>query len=372
MKRKLIFSLMFIFICFTTMVVTTYAWVGILSNSTFEKFTMNLSVDNDGGDYGIQISLSGREGTFHDSIEKVDLERQILKNLNYNVDSLSNNSVERIFEQSLTFDQCTPKLIEKDMMGNTFPLFSTGLVQPFESITRGEKTNKFIYFDLYLILYNTVGSDDSDNALNVYLRNELITSEVCSQYLANDFIYPTNAYYDGIQILNRTNGLPTGHILNDKISVNAANACRVAFQKFEAVDKYDVTTQPSTIDSVIYQSGSTFPTYDSSTKTYDFGGILPKEYNIAYHEYTNMYGNDALGEIPDWQYPWNRGDKTFSDNGVDNHLVKLEDNVSTKKMIKFRVYFWVEGWDSNCFSIIDKQPIKLTMSFSNKSPNDAD
>ena len=43
-----------------TMVATTYAWVGLLSNSTLDQFNINVKqATDDDADYGIEMSLTG-------------------------------------------------------------------------------------------------------------------------------------------------------------------------------------------------------------------------------------------------------------------------------------------------------------------------
>ena len=39
-------------------------------------------------------------------------------------------------------------------------------------------------------------------------------------------------------------------------------------------------------------------------------------------------------------------------------------------MVCFRVYFWFEGWDSDCFEIIDNKSVTVNLSFTTKSPNE--
>ena len=66
--KKVYLSIMLVVFSLFAMVATTYAWVGLLTNSTFNEFTINLREydDPDTADYGIQLSLTGEDGSFRD------------------------------------------------------------------------------------------------------------------------------------------------------------------------------------------------------------------------------------------------------------------------------------------------------------------
>ena len=75
-KRMYFSILMF---CFSLVAIgfTTYAWYGIASNSTFDTFTINLKQNEaEDSEYGIQLSLTGKPGSFSDSIDPIALKRK--------------------------------------------------------------------------------------------------------------------------------------------------------------------------------------------------------------------------------------------------------------------------------------------------------
>ena len=83
--RRVYMSILLVVLSLFTAVATTFAWVGITTNTTFDKVTINLkeNEDDNNSEYGIQLSLSGKEGTFYDEIPADDIKRQILYNMGY-------------------------------------------------------------------------------------------------------------------------------------------------------------------------------------------------------------------------------------------------------------------------------------------------
>ncbi|MCR5112630.1 MAG: hypothetical protein K6A63_01695 [Acholeplasmatales bacterium] len=365
--KKVIFSLSIFIASLFTMIATTFAWVGITTNSTFDEFSLNLKTDTDSGDYGIQLSLTGRTNSFSDSIDSVAVKRQLLKNLGYSnsIDSASDEYVNMTFaKQSL--DQCTPL---KNNSANS--IFESNELQQFESMLTGYTTKKFLWLDVYATMYVAKANVSSDVPLSVFLRESILSAdEVGTAMLTNTFTYPATPY--------ELNGMtfPTS-FLNKKFSgnvrVNPASAARVCVQTFEPTDLYYLTNN-TLIDYKIYQYDENMPSYDSSTSTYSFGGILPSEYNMAYNQYNLMHFDNPLTDVPDWQV--NRGDITYKDEGYTGCICyngangNRNDNLTVGQMIKFRIYFWFEGWDSDCFEVIDRKTVNVNLLFSNKAPFD--
>ncbi len=156
---------------------------------------------------------------------------------------------------------------------------------------------------------------------------------------------------------------------------NIANSCRLALEKYIAVDKGHTEQYTGQIYKglTIYQTGSEYPTYNSITGIYDFGQILPKEYNFARLYYNSLHKDTRIDQVfsdTDFDEILNRGDVTYADDGVVNHIVSQSDGVTTSKMSRFRIYFWFEGWDPDCFDVLDHKTVTLNLSFSTKSPNE--
>ena len=75
--KKLYISVLTSILVLLTTVATTFAWVGVFANSTFESFDVIIKASGL-EEYGIVISATGEEGTFSDSISSTSIKRQIL------------------------------------------------------------------------------------------------------------------------------------------------------------------------------------------------------------------------------------------------------------------------------------------------------
>ena len=361
-RRKIILTLSFFTLSLLTMVATTFAWVGITTTSTFDEFNIKLKVDDDHGDYGVQLSLDGRPGTFTDSLDDVSVKRQLLKNLGYRVNQIDNSSDEAInvlFAQQ-KLDQVTPQ------KNYGYPnIFESNNVQPFENLD-GNLSNKFFWLDIYATMYITSSTADSDVPLSLFLRESILSSnDVGSSILVNDYTYPSTPCYVGDNAFS-SNFLSKK--LSGRVKVNPASAARVCVQSFKPVNLYDMSIS-EIIGYKLYQYDDVMPTYDNLNDIYSFGGILPGDYNMSFQQYNLMHPGAELSGVPEWQI--NRGDITYKDSGnVGQICNKDTDGLFIGKMMKFRIYFWFEGWDSDCFEVIDNRNVNVNLSFSNKAPYD--
>ena len=385
--NKLTLSIALAVLSLLTMVATTYAWVGLLTNSTFDEFEINLEPKyGEVTEYGIQLSLDGVN--FSESLNQVEIKRYLLNNYdssmyssylqkNSNGDYIVNaNRVEDEYRK-IKLDQCT--VDRTNLLGQ----LDTRL-NKFTNM-RGEYTTKLLQLDLFVSIFKIASSDDdlSDKKLDLYLNSpEIITSSsatnrtgIYSMNVFNSVTYPNApGNYLGNPILsnpNVYNSIAAGTKIEGNVKVNIANTCRVAFEKFRAVDKGDISAAKVYDDEIfIYQTGSIYPTYDPYTGVYDFGSVLPDEYNFARQYFNTIYASDPLPSVP--QKVLDRGDVVYNPNDEDNvHIVNQGDGVTTTKMVGFRIYFWFEGWDSDCFEVIDNKSVTLNISFSTKSPNEA-
>ncbi len=371
--RRMYVSILMLSLSIIAIGFTTYAWVGIASNSTFDNFTINLKPNNtDDSEYGIQLSLTGKKGEFSDSIDPIDLKRQLLENCGVDTSRLTASGVEIEFNK-LRLDQCT--VSRNSTYNNAFnKFFNMG-----DGVDHPTETNKYFWFDLYISLYRKDGEIDlGDQNLNVYLRQvendegklDILESEVYSTNVLNRISYP-NSNPVGRNILG--NGINFGQEIYGNVSVKTANSARIALQKFSSRLIGDTSWNYVDIkDLTIYRTGSEFPTYDSINNVYDFGAVLEKDYNFAYNYHVSLmnYNFDYMEPFVKFSDVLNRGDILYKDDGIVNHIVKETDEVTTNKMAHFRVYFWFEGWDADCFDVIDNHKVSINLAFSTKSPND--
>ncbi len=369
--NKLYLSIALVVLSLLTMVATTYAWVGLLTSTTFDEFTIDLQEhDTENAEYGIMASLDGIN-FFEDLGQHItEIKRKILENVGYNVSNMNDNRVKQLFSQH-KMDQCSARQYNNLVMGE------------FRNLYDLETTN-YYWFDLYLSVYKIgeTTAEDSSKCLDLYLRDHLIsavTDESPEGYyeynLFNSVTYPTvSDSLFGKKILGDSlvqNAIQPGTTVDGKVKIDIANSCRVAFEKYVAVDKGHLEQyEHGAIHTglFIYQKHGLYPTYNPDTKVYNFGGVLPNKYNFAREYFSSTHPDFQMRNVP--QEIIDRGDIQFADDGVVNHIVVPSDGVTISKMIRFRIYFWFEGWDSNCFDVIDNKTVKLNLSFSTKSPNE--
>ena len=386
--KKVYLSIMLIVFSLLTMVATTYAWVGLLTSSTFDEFTINLQENDspDAAEYGIEVSLDGKK--FSDSINQRELQRYLLHNIDpdgaykdylkkrTNGEYVVNDNKVTDDFRKLRITQCTTERY-REINGQLSPRLSY-----FKDMNNNITSNLF-QFDLYISIYKINSTDDyqSDKKLDLYLNSDkLITastvtnpSGLYSTRLFNDISYPTMAgSYLGQPILNNPNvqnSIGTSRRISGDVKIDIANSCRVAFEKYNSMPKGDNSSLSYDDEMYIYQTGSIYPTYDANTGIYDFGGVLPNDYNFARLYYNSIYVGNELGNVPEGVL--DRGDVVYDPTNEDVvHIVNQDDNVTTSRMVCFRVYFWFEGWDSDCFEIIDNKSVTVNLSFTTKSPNE--
>lgn len=365
--KKVYISLMSIVLLMLTAVTTTFAWVGFLDTSFFDDFEINLDA-NELGEYGLEVSLTGEENTFSSSIDEIDLKRQVLKNAGYsNVDNMSNDQVEKT---KFTIDQCTVQR-------------SGAAMGQFIDI-HGNYTKNYFKFSIYLRSYRSadIVDDDSTYYMDAFLNDNIFVGVSETNKLMNDFTYPTNngiiefpktykydSINNGLYEMSypsyTSNNLVKNPNVSGNITVNPISASRLAVEIQKPVEMYDTSTYHGIANTIIYQGGTQYPTYNSSTGEYSFGGILPDDYNIAVYDYNNkiMDGYTAKS-VPQWALQ--RGDIEFVNDGITNRIIDSNDSkVGINQMVKITFYFWYEGWDADCFSIINQKPVALNLSFSN-------
>lgn len=348
LTRKIYMSILVCGLCLFTFFATTYAWVGILTESTFDKFQINLKV-TDLLEYGVEISLTGEEGTFGSEVDQVELKKILLSNMGYNMDLLqSDEAINRAFSQS-TLRCCSAEL----NADNTF--------SEFKDID-DRITKKYFKFDLYVSPVKTIDTaDDSNYYLDVYLIGDLFEGTVRKVNLINKFVYPSDF------VNNVVNGIQPNTIIKDNVNVDSSSACRLSIQKYNVVEKgkpeqYEDNSE--ILDCIIYQDGTETPTYDSVNDIYCFGGILEEKYNLALSIYNQKFPQKKK-VLPDWAL--NRGDIIYSQDNLNQlvHSSNSQEKVSLSQMMKLTICFWFDGWDSDCFEVIDNSPVKINLNFTN-------
>lgn len=364
--RKVYMSIMTVILVSLTLVTTTFAWVGILTYNQLSSFDLNLKTEKLNSDYYLSISAT-EDGIYGESANVDDIEYQILKNRGKKVDSIDRKDVSKMFSN--------------ETLMPTTVTYNGLLTNDFHSLdlnnykVSGNKSNDFFRFDLYLSVEHRYGdsaiTEDVNNTVDVLFPNisESLKGNKKQTNIINAFSYPSeNLDYNGLY----SNYLPTFDKLefkdNEYVTVDSSSAARFALAFYEPIlrdENYTGSEVPKSL--YIYQGGTQAPSYNDNT--YSFGGILPEEYNLAYNEHKKIYnlGNDF--SIPSELI--NRGDLEL----VDDNKQLLDSNfglgiVNGKKTkVKVTVWFWFEGWDADCFHVIDRSNVELNLIFATGEEN---
>jgi hypothetical protein len=359
--KKVYMSILAILLVFITVVATTFAWVGILTYAQTDTFKMNLKVQDLENDYYLSISATGQPDDFSENGDTTELKKQIIKNMGYSIDELTTpqlvdkkfNSVYRIRPVTTTRDTILDDEFHE--------ILANG------AVINDARSNNFYKFDIYISMEHRNGDEaittDTNVKMDLVLSNisQLLIGDIATKHVANDFTYPSSDYLAN-DVYNPY-GLTT--IKTDTpISVNAASAARIALAVYDPIERtsnYTGLESPSKL--YIYQGGSQLPRYYEETNLYSFGGILPEEYNLALYEHKM---NKVLGPqhliIPDDAL--NRGDLELTEENrflIDGDFgFGIKHGIKSK--LKITTYFWFEGWDADCFDIINAINVEVNIS----------
>jgi len=366
-------------IVFVTMVATTFAWVGIFTYASTDKFMLNLKVQELDVNYFLTISATGQRNSFSSEANITDIERQILINQNKwtndYINNLSNNQIEAAFRSNQNITPSTTTILDD----NRLDQFKSVNMSNHDYFSYYDSKVPYFKFDLYLSVDTKEGLQESTfiNS-NVYLTELEKTLEgTISEY----------------KFLNRNpfSNMPSTYgILKDlpdysPFKINSKNSARFALCLYEPIsidDSYNDSYLP--VQTRIYQGGTQNPSVEGN-EVYSLGGNLPEDSNTALQEllvirpdykYTNnltykeIYnqelqkaierGKDDLELIDVNSKLWTKPDIAQYNDNKYNYL-GIKDGVQTK--IKITVYFWFEGWDSDCISGIDQKPVSLNLTF---------
>ena len=369
--RKVMLSVFTVLFVLLTMITTTFAWIGILTYSSVESFDINIKGENKlKNDYFITISSTGEKDTFSDSINLMDIQKQILinryDNLNYiDFDSATSEEINKFFQSKAQLS-VTTTYIEQNKLAGFYELdYSKGPISFIPS-------KGYYKFDVYLTVDSREGiSENTRINSNIFITEleDMLTGTPGSGNFIDGNPFkdmPSNPLYDTLKNIPNT------------FTVNSANAARVALEIYDPINidsKYDETHTPT--QTIIYQGGKNLPYHDDTTGIYDLGGNLPEDYNTAIQEIIKI--RDGYDNMVTPIEILNRGDLEISKENSrlwsapktiegTNYLgvQKILDNGVEKAIqtkMKITVYFWFEGYDADCLANIDKKPVKLNLTF---------
>ena len=367
--KKLYISVLTSILVLLTTVATTFAWVGVFANSTFEQFEFSIkpSKYDANKEYNIEISLNGID--FFSEISFDSIKPIILKNWGYeNVDSMSKDTVNLLF-QNLNQDQCT-----------TIPVMEGNKIKKLGNFIdiEGNSTSKMFKFDIYLSAYKIYDQGSSSNfSMDVFLHSGLLTGQKKSYVLKNPFTYQ-NTFVNPYDTLGLS--FPNYRTIqaNEKIfsaKVDSASAARVAFEKYPVVSKghpelYTSSVEP--VSSLIFQDSYEYPVQNLEDNSYSFGAIVPDDYNLAVGYYNSTEYAYYKYKIKSVSLP----DEILTTRSVlgtapdirltkeTNQLIDAtnpDEQIGIDTMMKMTVYFWFEGWDADCFPVINYSPVSINI-----------
>ena len=379
-SKKMFISILTSVIVMVTMVATTFAWVGIFTYANTEKFNINLKVSELDVNYYLTISSSGNKGTFSDTVELSDIERQILINQNKwsidKINSLSDLELDAFYSRNCYTTPSTVEIENNNL--SDFKAIELTNVDRFRYYT---PQVPYLKFDLFLSVDTKEGIQDTS----------IINSNVYLTELEQTLIGTLSSYkfYNGNQFKNLPSTNELLKTLPDlgTFKINSKNAARVALCIYNPINIQDSYTDEKAVKTIIYYSGNQEPSLDGDV--YDLGGNLPEDYNTALKEllvirpnykinnnisYVRAY-EDALNNAIErgkkdlslteenakiWEKPYNPKIEVIDGKYIYNYL-GVQDGIQTKQ--KISVYLWFEGWDSDCLSGIEQKPVNLNLNF---------
>jgi len=388
-SKKMFISILTSVIVFVTMVATTFAWVGIFTYANTDSFKMNLKVNKSSNYF---LTISGNDSTsnsdYSDEVPLNVIQRQVLKNYGYNLkDDESTVYIDALYNNKTNIVPATPSFNEDNNIS-----FFEKIVNLANGPISFEKTNGFIKFDIYLSVNTLEGIDEETTGINSYIvldelantlvgiKNEYVLTNGNTirknRFAPSDFDWQLYSAHSSLTTKS-INDLGE-EILNDKVSIttDSSSAARFALEIYNPIKLTDTYTGNETpVNTIVYQGGSALPTYDDNTDVYSMGGILPEEYNFALQEANSLYIRNLT--IPDKvktyesnvrtltgskkdNYIWNAPEYSDIDTNSINYLGVM-NGIQTKQ--KITIYFWFEGWDSDCTWVIDTKRVTMNLTF---------
>ena len=375
--RKLYMSILAATLILLTSIATTFAWVGMLTSSSLGSFDIDLKVEDLENDYYLKISSEDLTNcdAYGVSIPAMDIQKKIMEHMNipYQTSGIDVNNSAAVNSYFAYKTKLRPVTTDKNLS-----YFKTiGDIRKQD--TSFSTSLSYFTFDIYLTIdtYLPISSATNINA-NVFFKNieNALRGVECG-----------GAFLNGNQFKGKT--LPTEYsqlstMPSAGLKINSADATRLAFAIYDPIDIEQQYTTETPSNYIIYQTGTKYPKYNSTTGLYCFGGILPEEYNVACKEIEKMFDIDSA----DLQVPADVLERMETDKFMtrDNyHIWQSPNTVSgtnylgiignehgyTRTKMKISVYFWFEGWDADCLNFIDNKSATIGLIFATDTRNNS-
>ncbi len=353
--RKMYFSIIASTLIIITAATTSYAWYSSNQNAIVDRFNINIYNSDDKESESLKISITGEEDDFHQYLTEYEIKRAVLYNkigvsetnsLGNGKTNQSKLNIDNMFNKIVKLSSATPSV------DTNYKVDLTKGFTRFDLSSKGEETtDDIISFDLYIAVENegTYVTEGTNVYINSYIENDIETNKIAtSSDITCNLL--TSLPKGGIDSITG-NALVSENMTSFK--VNAVNALRFGYTTFSAQTKGNVYESSSKIKEDIYALSS----QDASciNDVYNFGGLDGDNngYNAMLMYYKSLHPDyDISNIVPD--YIKNRNDKYLYSSSSDKQIITKDFGLNTKTMIKVRFYFWLEGWDADCFnSLID-------------------
>lgn len=363
--KKAYISIITAFIVLFTCFATTYAWIGILSYSSISDFNLSIKSSEFNKDYSLLISAD--DENYSETVALIDIQKQILRNMYKEntyitdmLDTTDEKQIEKLFNDKAILTPVTTYIKNNNSLDTFFSM-------PYlnKRKTDMEISNQFFEFDLYL---KVEPNDSSKLTDETEIESNLILADIENSLTGVDV--SGNLINGNPYLINPSSKYEVLNSIPDTFIINTSSATRFALSIYEPIDvnnKYDNIQLP--LETIIYQGGTKIPNIKNGV--YSFGGILPEESNIAIQEINELYNvnlkmddNYSNRENTDKEL---KVDNQYIYNKNSTNFLGIKNKVQTK--MKIKVYFWFEGWDSDCMYIINNKKVTLSLSFAANSEN---
>ena len=370
LSKKMLISILTSVIVFVTMVATTFAWVGIFTYANTDKFSLNLKVQELDSNYFLEISNTGEKGSFSSEINPIDIKRQIVNNrYNNRYADEDDDIIEKVYSKIQLEPISTT--INEDNEFDSFYSIEYNAYQLFMN-----ESYDYYKFDMYLSVNTKEGiSDYTSPDPTTGIRSNVLLSSIESTLegtFTSGVLSNGNPFVDmpSEQLGNEFDVLRT---IPHRYKINSKNSVRFGLSLYEPIlitDEYDGSEKPTI--TKIFEGGNELPSYDDTTESYDLGGCLPVDKNLAIYELLTYKPALYKGNPDEFNYrqslAMSRGDLELKKENCylwkshehDSYLGCM-DGYQTK--MKITVHFWFEGWDADCLKLIEEMPVSLNLAF---------
>lgn len=388
-KRKMILATISLIFIFLTTIATTFAWVGIFTYASVSEFELNIKASDYNAQYFLKISPTGEAGTYTDSLDPLDVKKQVLTNFGKNIEEYkTENEINLAYQKYSSELEGVTTTVDEN---NKFTDFKKISYEGKDALGYNSDRSKFhpgmvdgsgnaLIFDFYLTVDTKEGISDSTIVdVPVYMTNledtieSAISTHILHQNNFNSIDYSILNYPNLVNSIDFLKSFEVGQ----RIKVKAGNSARIGFEVYEPINiKDSYTDENKVVGNYIYQGGSNTPGIEDDG-TYNLGGILPKEYNTSVQEieavrsYLDVIIPDSALNRNDRELVYGDDNKnvllwnTTSTDKTSGYLgVEKINGVSTQTKIKIRTYIWFEGWDADCLLGISNQEVSFNLTFS--------